>query len=393
MYKKLFYFIGAIATLFSAPTFAAEEAYKVIGYYPSWAIYRTPSFKPHDIDLSLVTHVNYAFVKMDKEGNLQLVDPWADVEYRSNWNIEKPYWGNFRELTDLKKQHPQLKTLFSVGGWTLSDNFSVVAENPATRKNFVQNAIDFAKKYHFDGIDIDWEYPGFVEHSGRPQDKENYTLLLKELYTAAKAQNPPLLVTIAAPAGPSNIANLEIGKIHQYLDWINLMTYDFHGPWGDSDNQVTNHNAPLYAPAVGNPQLSVAAAVDLYLQQGVPPKKLILGMPIYGRSFSNTEGLFTAYKGAGVGTTQEAGMRFFYDIKENLLPRYQYGWDSNAQVPYLFDPTSKEFVSYDDEASLRLKSKFIKQYGLGGAMVWELGMDTRPNWDAMHAIVDELKAP
>ena len=86
------------------------------------------------------------------------------------------------------------------------------------------------EKYDFDGIDIDWEYPGFAEHSGRPKDKENFTLLLKELYEAAKAHQPPLLVTIAAPAGPSHMKNMELEGIHNYLDWINIMTYDFHGP-------------------------------------------------------------------------------------------------------------------------------------------------------------------
>ncbi len=361
-----------------------------MGYYPNWDISRSPAFYPQDIDFSLLTHINYAFAKVDSAGNIQLFDSWADIEYRSDWNSEKPYWGNFRAFSDLKQKHPHIKTLISIGGWTLSDTFSSLAENPVARHNFVQNAIEFCKRYHFDGVDIDWEYPGYAEHQGRPQDKENFTCLLAELHQAAKAQSPSLLVTIAAPAGPWHCQNMEISKIHHFLDWINLMTYDFHGPWTDADNRVTNHHAPLFPPSTGNPALCVCSAVQHYLDQGVPAKKLVLGVPFYGRVFAHSNGLHTPYNGAGGGTTEEIGMRFFYDIKKNLLGTYPSFWDEQAQVPYLFNPHNKEFVTYEDERSLQRKSQLIKQLGLGGAMVWELGLDVRPAWDALHAIVDGL---
>lgn len=367
-----------------------EPKYKIVGYYPNWAIYRTPSFKPQDINFDLVTHINYAFAKVDVKGNIQLFDPWADIDYRSDWNTERPFWGNFKEFSDLKKKHPHIKTLISIGGWTLSDTFSDLANNSKARANFAKNAVEFCQKYQFDGIDIDWEYPGFAEHQGHSYDKENFTLLLAALHEAAKAQTPALLVTIAAPGGPWHYHNIEVEKIHHYLDWINLMTYDLHGPWGDSDNKVTNHHAALYPPAEGNPELSVYSAVKYYLEQGVPSDKVVLGMPLYGRVFANSNGLHSPYKDAGSGTTQEIGMRFFYDIKQNLLTTYQSHWDENAQAPYLFNPNNKEFVTYDNEDSLSLKSKFIKELRLGGAMVWELGLDSRPSWDAMKAISDEL---
>jgi chitinase len=385
------FFLLITLIAFFGPLLAESEEYKVVGYYPNWGIYRTPSFKPNDINFDLVTHINYAFAKVDVAGNIHLFDSWADVEYRSDWNTEKPYWGNFQQLTEIKKRHPHIKTLISIGGWTLSDTFSSLAENPRARANFAESAIKFCKQYGFDGIDIDWEYPGFAEHSGRSQDKENFTLLLAELREAAKAENPSLLVTIAAPAGPFHYKNIEVEEIHPYLDWINLMTYDLHGPWGDSDNRITNHHSPLFPPAAGSADLSVYTAVQYYLTQGVPAKKLVIGMPLYGRVFANSNGLHTPYKGAGSGTTQEAGMRFFYDIKQNLLNTYGYFWDEQAQVPYLYNSQNKEFVTYENEESLRIKSKFIKQLGLGGAMVWELGLDNRPSWEALHGIVDELR--
>lgn len=364
------------------------HAYHVIGYYPSWALYRSPSFKPSDIDARLVTHINYAFAKVTKDGTIELVDSWADVEYRSDWNSTKPYWGHFRALSDLKKSHPYIKTLISIGGWTLSDTFSELADSAHTRANFAQNAVQFCKQYDFDGVDIDWEYPGFSEHGGHPKDKQNYTLLLEEL--AMRLQPEGLLLTIAAPAGSFHYKNIEVEKIHHYVDWINLMTYDLHGPWQDGDNKVTNHQAALFSPKEANSTLCITACVDYYLSKGVPSKKLVLGMPLYGRVYSNAKGLYQPYKGAGSGTTQEAGIRFFYDIKKNLLPRLTPHWDSDAQASYLYDPQTEEFITFDNEQALKTKCHYIKEMELGGAMVWELGQDVRPGFDAMRTIKKEL---
>lgn len=369
------------------------DQYKIVGYYPSWALYRAEPFKPSDIDGRLVTHINYAFIRVDEQGNISLVDPWADVEYRSDWNSNKPFWGHFLALTELKKKYPHIKTLASFGGWTLSESFSALANNPIARAHFIKNAIAFCKNYKFDGIDLDWEYPCFSEHKGHPQDKANFTLLLQEFYQAVKAETPTLLLTIAAPAGPEHCENIEIANIHPYLDWINLMTYDLHGPWGGEE--ITNHHAALYAPAQGHKMLNVASAVFHYLEQGVPRSKLVLGVPLYGRVFAHVSspingGLFSHYEGMGEGTTQERGIRFFSDIKKNLMPQGTIYWDSQAQVPYLYLPTTKEFITFDSEESLKLKSCFIKEMHLGGAMVWELGLDTS-SWDAMHAIADELR--
>src|SRR5690606_7978501 len=148
---------------------------------------------------------------------------------------------------------PELKTLVSVGGWTLSDTFSQLAEKQETRENFARECVRFCKQYGFDGVDIDWEYPNYAEHNGRPIGTVNCTLLLEECQRALKAENPPLLLTIAAPAGPWHYANIEVDKIHQHLDWINLMCYDFHGPWGGSSDNVTNHHSGLYATQEGDP--------------------------------------------------------------------------------------------------------------------------------------------
>ncbi|MBA3721504.1 MAG: glycoside hydrolase family 18 protein [Parachlamydiaceae bacterium] len=390
--KNIFYIL-TLLLLINLNLFSSD--YKVVGYYPNWAIYRNPAFKPHEIDPSLFTHINYAFSKVDTQGNIILFDPWADIEWRNDWQTEKPFWGNFRVLADMKKKHPHLKTLISIGGWTLSDTFSELASNPKARKNFAKNIVKFCKQYEFDGVDLDWEYPGFADHSGRPEDKKNFTLLLAEIHTAIKAVNPPLLLTIAAPAGPFHYKNMEVAHIHKYLDWLNLMTYDFHEPWPNSDTTVTNHNAPLYPPEHGPSSFAASEAINYYLSQGVPPEKLLMGLALYGRSFSgvgnvNDTGLHNTYTGPGSATTQEVGMRFFYDIKQNLLNTYQLHWDERCQVPYLYHPQKKEFISFDNETSLQIKCQFIKKMNLGGAMVWELTLDQRPGFDAMRAITNEL---
>lgn len=388
-YKK--FICSLILLLMVGSPILAE--YKVIGYYPNWAIYRPTPFKPQHINPELLTHLCYAFINYDTAGNLVLFDPWADVQYRDDWNTEKPFWGNFYQLTQLKKKYPHLKTMASIGGWTLSDNFSNMAANPQARQNFVKNCVQFCDQYQFNGIDLDWEYPGFAEHSGRPEDKVNFTLLLKELHAALKKHSPQLLLSIAAPAGPWNCANIEIEKIHQYLDHINLMCYDMHGPWGGDD--ITNHHSPLYATKEGNPELNVDSVIKHYLSKGVPAKKIILGMPLYGRSFAKASatktGLFSSYSGPGTSTTAEQGLRFYSDIKKNLMTTYILHWDEQSKVPYLQHPQTHDFITFDNETSFKIKCDYIKQMNLGGAMVWDLSMDVHPTWEAMSIISSELK--
>ncbi len=365
---------------------------KIVGYYTDWSIYRKPSFKPSQINGNLLTHLNYAFVKVDANGNLALLDPWADIDYRDDWSTQRPFWGNFNQLVELRKKYPHLKTLFSVGGWSLSDTFSEMADNPNARTHFVQQCIQFADLYQFDGIDIDWEYPCFEEHHGRPQDKKNFTLLLSELYNAAKNHQPPLLVTIAAPASSFQYDNIELDQIASYLDWINIMTYDFYGSW--PSNLTTNHNAPLYPPTSGNPELCLQRSVEAYLNHNIPPEKIVVGLAFYGRSFggvqSSTDGLFASYSGVGGGTL-EPGIYFYSDIKANLLSTYTRYWDDHAQVPYLYNAQKREFISYDDERSIGIKTDYIKHNQLGGAMIWELGFDTLPNCDLLKTINQHLK--
>ncbi len=213
-------------------------------------------------------------------GAIVLGDPWADVNHNEGvpleWeDCEKGKCGNFYKLNKLKQSNPNLKTLLSVGGWTWSNHFSDVAADPAARSNFANSAVQVIRAYGFDGIDIDWEYPvegGLPDNSTLPEDKHNFTLLLQETrekLTAAGAQDGrSYLLTIAGHANPSYASTTELDAIAEILDWINIMTYDFHGDW----EQTTNHNASLYSdpndPDTAN-KFSADMAINAYLNAGV----------------------------------------------------------------------------------------------------------------------------
>jgi len=297
--------------------------------------------------------------------------------------------GTFNQLLKLKKKYPDLKILISVGGWNGSGMFSEIAQDQASRQKFVQSCIElYLDKWGeiFDGIDIDWEYPvSGGAKKGQPADKQNFTLLLeefrKQLDAKERTTKKDYLLTIAAPAGPDIYKNLELDKIPTYLDWINIMTYDFHGAW----DKVTNFNAPLYKssrdpsknPTVRD-QFNVDAAVQAYLKAGIPAEKLVMGVPFYGRGWmgvaDQNNGLFQAASGPAKGNL-EPGAFDYATIKKTFVPTYTRFWHEEAKVPWLFNPTTGIMISYDDPESVGIKADYVKENSLGGIMFWELSQD------------------
>lgn len=214
---------------------------------------------------------------------------------------------------------------------------------------------------------------------GTAADKENYTKLLEKFRAVLNAEEAKdakeYFLSIAAPAGPTIIPNLEVGKLGGVLDWMNLMSYDFHGSW----DPITGHNAPMsVGPKDAASAFSITDAVNTYLDGGFPASKLVLGVAFYGRGWDNvgpdSAGLYQSGAAASVGTW-EKGVFDYTDIKDNYLPTMQRYWDADAQVPYLYDATRKLWISYDDPQSMKVKSDFIKAKGLGGAMIWEITGD------------------
>lgn len=358
----------------AAPAAAGSQpAYKVVAYYlPSQRQYSAA-----DIDPGKITHLNYAFAVI-KDGEVA-----ADQAISAEQGPR-----DFVVLRALKQRNPALKTLISVGGWAGSKDFSNVALTPQARRKFAASALDFIRKNGFDGVDIDWEFPvagGDAGNAMRPEDKQNYTLLLQalreQLDSAGRQEHRSYLLTAAVGNNQAFFQNTEMAKVAAILDWVNIMTYDFSGTW----NKFAGHVAPLYNdPALArpeaNPKFNVSSTVEMALQDGIPAAKLVLGMPFYGYSWKKCgalqHGQHQDCDGKGRGSTEE-GELDYSDIAATLVNRNGFTryWNDAAKVPYLFNPDTGEFVSYDDPESLDYKISYLKQMGLGGAMFWQLSAD------------------
>lgn len=370
----------------------AQSPARIVGYFPSWGIYARNYHVP-DIPAAQLTHINYAFANLHN-GQIALGDPYADIDRFYPGDCWNPGCrrGSFQRLRLLKQQHPHLKTLISVGGWTWSSGFSDAVLTASARTLLAQSIVDFVDLHEFDGADIDWEYPvggGLPGNFTRPQDRQNYTLFLQELrarfQTRSQTTGKTYLLTIAAPANPAIIAHFDVPAIWPVLDWINLMTYDLRGPWGDP---FTGFNAPLHADPlepIGEPmrsQWNVAAAVQHYLQLGVPAGRLHVGMAFYGRGFGNVaanaqNGLYQTYSGPSAPGTWENGVYDYTDLAANHenQPGWLKSWHETARVPWLWHASQQKFIGYDDPRSIAEKAFHLQQHQLGGAMFWELSGD------------------
>jgi hypothetical protein len=243
----------------------------------------------------------------------------------------------------------------------------------------------------FDGIDIDWEFPGI-------NDKHNYTRLLEELRVQLDARGVTdgkrYILTAALPAGRNEYAHLDLGEIHQYLDWINLLAYDFYNAF----SPVTHFSSPLYtSPDDPEPDSTkrsshnVAASVHAYLAAGVPANKLVVGVPFFGIGWEGVananNGLYQSATGPAQGTWHKNGVFDFLDLTNNYVPNALRYWSAEASSPWLYDPDSGTMITYVDPQSLGLRADYIVANNLAGVMIWQLSAD-----DAQSSLVNTLSA-
>ena len=311
-----------------------------------------------------LSHINYAFV--DVKDNRALMRNLATDTI------------NFRNLNALKKQNKDLKILISLGGWTWSKNFSDAVLTDTSTRAFAYSCIDIVAKYGLDGVDIDWEYPGLIgdNNTFRPEDKQGYTLLFKELRqgldSLRKVTRKNYLVTTAVGGSQDFIDHTEMGKVQQYTDFINLMAYDYAG----RSDTISSHHTNLYVSSTDTSQGSTDKSVKAFLAAGVPAKKLVVGMGFYGKGWrmrtADNNGL---YRRADAGV-RGGGFDYLKDSLENKNGFTKY-WDDVAKAPYLFNPESKVFITYDDERSIKEKCAYIKRNNLAGAMFWEYNDDKK----------------
>ncbi|EED94417.1 hypothetical protein THAPSDRAFT_261895, partial [Thalassiosira pseudonana CCMP1335] len=268
----------------------------------------------------------------------------------------------------------------SIGGWTLSDHFPILSADPSARDAFAKNCVEILQYYGFDGIDIDWEYPGYTAHSGTPADTVNFTKMLGAIRAAldilTRTTGKEYGLTAALPCNPDHIANLEVSNLISILTEFNLMSYDFHGAW----DSVTGVNAPLYPQGFGNDEFSIDRCVNNYMALGVPREKINIGLPFYGRSFKYATKLNQAHGGNDVANwPDDEGTPQYFNV-HNKLPymiqmrdnksKTQYAYTSRIEQPGSNLPEG--LVSFDDDRAICDKVHYAQEKQLGGYIIWEL---------------------
>ena len=335
----------------------AEET--IVGYYAGWASKEYPAER---VPAETLTQVNYAFAVIE-DGRAALPDPERDG-------------ANLKALTTLRRRNPALRVVLSIGGWDDSTYFSDAASSTARREAFAESCLELVRSHDLDGVDLDWEYPvsgGAADVVHRPQDRENFTLLLRALREALDRQGrrdgKRYVLSFAGAADGSYLRCIEPQAAAELADHIFLMTYDFHGPW----DSYADFNAPLYTPEDASPQYrsSVDVSVSAWLRQGVPAKKLVLGMPLYGYLYQGVSG-----RNRGLYSRFSSARSVSYDaIRKSWLNgdlgQYRH---EKAQVPYLYG--NGRFLSYEDEISIAAKADLARARGLGGVGFWELSQDS-----------------
>jgi chitinase len=326
---------------------------------------------PDEVAAKKLTRINYAFANV--VGGKVVEGFQHDKE-------------NFAILKGLKQQNPDLKVLVSVGGWTWSKNFSDASLTRKSRKIFIDSAVDFVTKYDLDGLDIDWEYPGINGDGNkfRSADKQNYTLLLKELRLRFNREGTRLhrhlYTSIATGSSENFLEHTEMAKVQLYVDSINLMTYDMYG--GDKN---TGHHSPLYENPDDPKHVSSNRSVHNYLEAGVQSNKIVLGVPFYGKGWTNVAATRNGLFQSGTSTHD---LHLDYGSIESVLLKpgsgYVRYWDFSSDSPYLYNASAQTWVDYEDAESLAHKALYVRDYHLGGIMFWEYTGD--PNNVLLDAI-------
>ena len=336
-----------------------SDTYRIVGYVMGS---RGKDFTT--INATKLTHLNYAFASIIN-GEIAFRFRSPEQEQRVKQNLNK--------LTDLRKINPDLKILISVGGWGNCAGFSDAALTPETRLAFAKSGVKFIGEYGFDGIDLDWEYPGQIGENEkfRPEDKENFTLMLKALRDEFTKTGTHYLLTIATGADEEYFRWTNLGEAQQYLDFINIMSYDFYSGL----STISGHHSNLSKTDIpGSANISTVIAVERHTKLGVPAEKLVVGVPFYGRYWrgvpETNHGLYQ--KGSTTGA-----YKVYSDITSNYLNKNTFTryWDPAAKAPYLYSKDSAMVITYDDPESLSVKTDYIRTKHLGGVMFWEYYAD------------------
>lgn len=339
-----------------------NTSYKIIAYYTGTAE------NLQQYPLNKLTHIIYSFVKLQHD-SLMLRDAGQEQ--------------NVRQIVELKRKYPQLKIMVSMGGWSGCEPCSDLFADARHRRTFAQTTVALLKKYHLDGIDLDWEYPaieGFPGHKYHARDKENFTELIRVL---RQEMGGRFLLSFAAGGFGKYIGeSVDWQAVYPLVDFINLMTYDLVGGYAT----VTGHHTPL--KGYNEVQESTETCVSMLMNRNIPANKLITGAAFYARVWEKVNeqnnGLFQK------GVFKEAVDYNKFSQYFNDSSGFIYYWDEKAQAPYQYNVQKKLFATFDDEHSIEAKAKYVRELGLGGIMFWELSLD-KPKEGLIDVMWEVLK--
>ncbi|MDA3730137.1 DUF5011 domain-containing protein [Niameybacter massiliensis] len=394
-------------------------------YYGDWSVWGGQgNFYPQDIPADQLTHLNFAFLDFDNQGNLIFTD--KDAAIGNPLGQPGVTWGDISAgilpaLVELRAQNPNLKIGVSIGGWSKSGDFSEVAANPAKRAKFVENIVKFVEYTNMDFVDIDWEYPAFVREAdtvdnkndegtpnARPDDRENYILLLEDIREALNIKEVELgkeyELSVALPASQDKLATgVDVQRMFEIIDFGNLMTYDMRGAF----DEISGHQAGLY-PNSNDPykdrKYTIDEAVQYMIGEGAPAEKLVVGAAYYTRGWEKVSGGtdpsnpglfgeaaivgkdadFTPSRGAANDspiTMGDGGRRSGVWAYRNLdklktaYPGLKEYWDDEAKAPYLYSEQTGAFFTYDNVRSITEKANYVNENDLGGMIAWMASMD------------------
>ena len=424
----------------------ADSDKRVVAYFEEWGIYQR-DFLVSDINVGELTHINYSFFDVTANGDVQLFDSWAATDKRfgvsdqvsrtfsaaeweglssgrrnvyvqsgqftasanddgsvtvtgvpMDWNTPVDYVGNLRQFDLLKQLNPEINLGLALGGWTLSDEFSLAVDSEAGREALTSSIVDTLERFDFfNTVDFDWEYPGGGGEAGNaasPDDGTNFALMLELLRSKLDglqlSTGRQYEISVATAGGYDKLANLNLPGIDPYVDFYNVMTYDFHGGW----ESVTGHQAAMVNDPGG---YDVVTAIQQFQNNDIDLSKVVLGAPVYTRAWGSVDAGETFGLGNSGDSRQapgsfEAGN---YDQKDLITGvadgSFTLVWDDDAKAAFAYNEDTRVWSSIETAATIAGKAAYVDALGLGGMMFWALSNDSSGDQSLISAASDLLR--